>query len=47
MYVTNKVVITHLDKSLSTRNNLYWAFQQPVRLFQKGHASMWQEVTFY
>ena len=27
--------------SLSMRNNFYWAFQQPVRLFQKSHSSLW------
>ena len=24
------------------RNNFYWVFQQPVYVFQKGHASLWQ-----
>ena len=34
--------ITHLDISLSMRNNFYWAFQQLVWLFQKAHTSLWQ-----
>ena len=35
--------ITHLDISLSICNNV-WAFQQPVRFFQKGHTSLWQFI---
>ena len=39
-FFTPKVFLFSI--SLSTHNSFYWAFQQPVRLFQKGLASMWQ-----